>query len=292
MIEPNNVVHLNLYSLDYSNSEGKEKTHEQLKSDLTRDLEQLSDMGLRQKYPREANTHKNMLARSKIHGYKVDKELKKFRSFLSIVGPKRSDEDTLDRTNNDGGYTINNVRWADKKTQNNNRSNNIFISFEDKTHTIGEWTDITGISYSTIYQRYRRKLPPAQILGFESLEPQFSYSREWDQLAPPDPSQGDFPSAELIKSYKKFAKKHKWGDEQFPPSVWVAAHLWKKYERTTFFISNNYDLAPDEHAGPELETQLDYYEEWFNNVGHTGVKWLQDRGVGNIAEIFNWIASK
>ena len=60
---------------------------------------------------------------------------------------------TLDRINNDKGYSPKNCRWVDRKTQAQNTSTNINITFEGKTKCIAEWSRITGFSESTISRR-------------------------------------------------------------------------------------------------------------------------------------------
>lgn len=47
--------------------------------------------------------------------------LHSFESFLADMGTLPSPELTLDRIDNDRGYEPGNVRWADRKTQNQNR---------------------------------------------------------------------------------------------------------------------------------------------------------------------------
>ena len=44
-----------------------------------------------------------------------------FDRFLDHIGPKPTPDLTLDRIDNDLGYLPGNVRWADRKTQQNNR---------------------------------------------------------------------------------------------------------------------------------------------------------------------------
>lgn len=60
---------------------------------------------------------------------------------------------TLDRIDVDGNYEPSNCRWADNVTQNNNKRCNRRLTYRDITHTIGEWSKITGISVPTICKR-------------------------------------------------------------------------------------------------------------------------------------------
>ena len=44
----------------------------------------------------------------------------------------------------------------DVKSQERNRKNNIFITYKNETHCIGEWAEILGINYITLHQRIRK----------------------------------------------------------------------------------------------------------------------------------------
>lgn len=60
---------------------------------------------------------------------------------------------TLDRINTLGNYEPSNCRWVSQKVQQNNRTNNTLYTLGNETHTLSEWSDITGISRSTLSAR-------------------------------------------------------------------------------------------------------------------------------------------
>lgn len=63
---------------------------------------------------------------------------------------------TLDRKNNDRGYCPDNCRWATRKEQVNDRSNNLTFTYKGITHTLAEWSEIYGINASTLHDRVMR----------------------------------------------------------------------------------------------------------------------------------------
>lgn len=60
---------------------------------------------------------------------------------------------TIDRIDVNRGYEPDNCRFVDMKTQCNNRTNSRLITYNGETHTIAEWSNITGIKYHTLYMR-------------------------------------------------------------------------------------------------------------------------------------------
>lgn len=63
---------------------------------------------------------------------------------------------TLDRIDNDKGYSKDNCRWADRKTQRRNSSENIIVEVGGRTMCLADAADILGIKRNTLYGRYRR----------------------------------------------------------------------------------------------------------------------------------------
>lgn len=67
-----------------------------------------------------------------------------------------SEELTIDRINGELGYSPENCRWANKITQNNNRSNSLFFKYMGVTKTLSEWCRHYGKNYKTVYQRIKK----------------------------------------------------------------------------------------------------------------------------------------
>lgn len=63
---------------------------------------------------------------------------------------------TIDRIDVNDNYCPENCRWVDWKTQENNRSNNYKLTFNNETHTVSEWAKIINVSTSTLYSRLKR----------------------------------------------------------------------------------------------------------------------------------------
>ena len=124
--------------------------------DFIADLQTLTKMQLRTKYKAEESCHKNMLRRESIKGAVIHPEFRKFDSFLSIMGPMPQKGMTVDRIdNNDPEYAPHKVRWADKATQNSNKSDShIFVCVSTgKTYSTAQLAELHGVSLSAIRKR-------------------------------------------------------------------------------------------------------------------------------------------
>lgn len=64
-----------------------------------------------------------------------------------------SDGLTIDRIEVDGNYEPNNCRWVDLTTQENNRTNNHLITYNNETMTMAMWAEKLGINYKTLSNR-------------------------------------------------------------------------------------------------------------------------------------------
>lgn len=104
-------------------------------------------------YNKNADNHKNYGGR----GIMVCDEWNEFEPFYNwSIDSDYSDDLTLDRINVDGNYEPSNCRWADIKTQANNKTNSNIITYRGKTHTVAEWSNILNINVETLHTRLNR----------------------------------------------------------------------------------------------------------------------------------------
>ena len=77
-----------------------------------------------------------------------------FRSWvLEHIGPKPSNQHTIDRIDNDEGYTKGNLRWATRTVQQNNRRGSRLITRDGKTLTLIQWCRALGLNCAAVRRR-------------------------------------------------------------------------------------------------------------------------------------------
>ena len=72
---------------------------------------------------------------------------------------------SIDRIDNDRGYSPDNCRWADALTQGNHRKANRVLTVAGQSHTVSEWARLAGIGKTTIKERLRRGWSEARAVG-------------------------------------------------------------------------------------------------------------------------------
>lgn len=76
---------------------------------------------------------------------------------------------SLDRKDNDLGYSPDNCRWATVTEQLNNQRRNRVLSFNSKTQTLSQWAVEITVSASTIWRCLERHLPMDKVLHSGAL---------------------------------------------------------------------------------------------------------------------------
>lgn len=90
--------------------------------------------------------------------------LESFENFISDMGERPSKAYSLDRVNNNLGYSKENCRWATKFEQCNNRRDNHLLLLNGVSHTIKEWSVILGQEYSTLASRVKMGWTDEEVL--------------------------------------------------------------------------------------------------------------------------------
>lgn len=85
-----------------------------------------------------------------------------FAAFLADMGP-RPEGQTLERANNDLGYSPENCRWATRREQNSNRRNCIYVDCDGKQVTLREYCRRKGLRYRPIVKRIQDRNWPVDL---------------------------------------------------------------------------------------------------------------------------------
>lgn len=108
-------------------------------------------LGIKQRcYDEKSTSYKDYGAR----GITVcDRWLDSFENFYEDMGNKPSPELSIERVDNDKGYSPDNCVWATYIEQSKNRRSNRLLTFNGETHSISEWGIITEIGQDAIRAR-------------------------------------------------------------------------------------------------------------------------------------------
>jgi len=104
-------------------------------------------------------------------GITVCPEWDSFEQFLADMGPRPSKEYSLDRLDNEQGYSKANCRWATTTEQGANRRGNRFLEYDGRRLTLAQWAQETGIPYATLRDRIANGWSPERILTTTPRKP-------------------------------------------------------------------------------------------------------------------------
>jgi len=104
-------------------------------------------------------------------GISVDSSWYDFTVFLEDMGFRPSLKHSLERRENNKGYSKWNCYWANKSEQANNRRSNVIVSYKGKSQTLKQWTDELGLNYKNIHKRI--------VYRGWSIEDAFTLSRQY-----------------------------------------------------------------------------------------------------------------
>lgn len=93
-------------------------------------------------------------------GITLSDEWKSFERFYKDMGPRPSNLHSVERLNNNEGYSKENCVWATRRQQQNNRRNTLFTVLNGETVPLAEAARTLGVTYSSLAAKARAgKIP-------------------------------------------------------------------------------------------------------------------------------------
>ena len=91
-------------------------------------------------------------------GIKICESWEKFENFYADMGDRPKGL-TIERIDNNVGYSPSNCKWATYMEQNRNRRDNRIITYGSESKCLAEWADVIGVKYMTLFRRLERHPP-------------------------------------------------------------------------------------------------------------------------------------
>lgn len=91
-----------------------------------------------------------------------------FHAFVEDMGP-RPENHSLDRIDNNQGYSPGNCRWASRKVQQRNQRRAVYVEIDGKKYRAIELAEMAGVKTDTIVERARRGLPYEDVVSRKKL---------------------------------------------------------------------------------------------------------------------------
>lgn len=89
-----------------------------------------------------------------------DDMIKSYNNQIKIHG-----KTTLERVDNDRGYSKENCRWATRKEQARNRRSAKLLKYKGQVRSVTEWAELLGINRFCIFSRLKRGLSADMALS-------------------------------------------------------------------------------------------------------------------------------
>ncbi len=89
-------------------------------------------------------------------GIKVSKSWHNVKNFIKDMGEKPGKAYSIDRIDNNKGYSKENCKWSTPLEQSINKRNNILFDHKGEIKTLKQISRDTGISYTTLWCRLKR----------------------------------------------------------------------------------------------------------------------------------------
>ena len=125
-------------------------TYAEVYARLTIDVQSLTPGDLRKKYQKEYGSWRNRKYTASHEDRKWAPEMNSFSGFLLVNGTIPSPSWTLDRVNPNGGYELENMRWASKTLQTQNRTNSRFLMVDGEAMSLQQIAVLAGLPYDTV----------------------------------------------------------------------------------------------------------------------------------------------
>ena len=102
-------------------------------------------------------------------GIKVcDRWLSSPEAFVEDMGLKPTPFHSIERNDNEKGYSPDNCRWATKKEQARNRRTSVFHTAHGKSMTLPEWSEYLGVKLVTLQKRMQAGFTPEKVFSAEN----------------------------------------------------------------------------------------------------------------------------
>ncbi len=97
-------------------------------------------------------------------GITVCQRWSEFANFIQDMGRKPSEGLSIERIDNNKGYSKENCIWATRRAQNRNRRNNLILTHSGRSQTLTDWANECGLKFNTLYFRVLRGWPMEKAL--------------------------------------------------------------------------------------------------------------------------------